>query len=105
MILKSLSLFKKLFIKTMFFTFYMGEDYSFVKDIDFDDIRDIKKVFQPGILSLSYLFNPSSLKDSLSELCGYSSKDIIVYFKNIEDINITSDAVEMAHLALMKKIK
>ncbi len=63
----------------------------FGRKIDFEDMGGIKKVFQPGMLDLSYFFNPTSLKNSVSELCGYGSKEILVYFREIEDINILSD--------------
>jgi len=70
------------------------EHEFFGRKLDFGDIREIKRVFQPGILSLPYFFNPTSLKVTITELCGYGSKEILVYFKDIEDINIVSDEKE-----------
>jgi hypothetical protein len=68
------------------------EHEFFGREIEFDDINNIKRVFQPGILSLPYFFDPVFLDNAMSELCGYhSSRDILVYFRNIEAIDIVSD--------------
>ncbi|MFA5061192.1 MAG: hypothetical protein WC494_02665 [Candidatus Pacearchaeota archaeon] len=67
------------------------EHEIFGEDVDFEHIRDIKRVFQPGMLSSQYFFNPVSLRNSVSELCGPGSEDILVYFKVIGGINITSN--------------
>ena len=63
----------------------------FGRKINFEDIQDIKKVFQPGILSLPYFFNPNALKDALEELCGFSPRDIMVYFNGVTN-GIASDS-------------
>ena len=68
------------------------EHEFFGRQIDFDDIKGIKRVFQPGFSSLPYFFDPTFLDNAMSELCGYhSSRDILVYFREIEGINIVSD--------------
>ncbi len=67
-------------------------EYEFFgREVNFDDIKNVKRVFQPGILSLPYLFNPASLKYAISELCGYGSKDILVYFKDIKNVIVSDD--------------
>lgn len=55
----------------------------FGRKLHLDDMRNIKQVFQPGILSSPYFFDQSSLEDALKCLCGYSPKEVLVYFNNI----------------------
>jgi len=66
------------------------EHEFFGREINFEDIQGIKKVFQPGILSAPYFFNPVVLRGAISELCGWSPKEILVYFNGIEDLNLGS---------------
>ncbi|MBW3011935.1 hypothetical protein KY311_02015 [Candidatus Woesearchaeota archaeon] len=73
----------------------MAEIHDFFgREVEFDYIRDIKMVFQPGILSLPYFFNPKGLENALSELCGFGNKDIQVYFRDFEDVNVVSDGTK-----------
>jgi hypothetical protein len=67
------------------------EHEIFGKNIDFEHIEGIRRVFQPGMLSLEYFFNPVSLRNSVSKLCGFGSKEILVYFRALDNINILSD--------------
>src|SRR3989344_5421526 len=67
------------------------EHEVFGREIKFNDVSGIKKVFQPGILNRSYFFNPESLRQVLPELCGYGSKNILVYFNEISYLAIVSD--------------
>lgn len=62
----------------------------FGRRIKFGDISGIKRVFQPGILSLPYFFNPGALNDAISELCGWNPKGILVYFNDIENLDVSS---------------
>ena len=62
----------------------------FAREVGFDEIEGIKRVFQPGSLSLQYFFEPTALNRAVSELCGYSAQPIQVYFNDFEDINISS---------------
>ena len=56
---------------------------TFGREVEFEDITPIKHVYQPGILNEDNFFNPVELRKALDEICGFSKKEIIVYFRNI----------------------
>ncbi len=55
---------------------------TFGRNVSLDDISGIKKIYQPGLLSRNYFFNPVALKDALSEMCFCYHGDLLVYFRN-----------------------
>ncbi|MDP7181590.1 MAG: hypothetical protein QF486_03350 [Candidatus Woesearchaeota archaeon] len=65
------------------------EHEVFGRDIAFEDIREIKRVFQPSMLNSSSFFNPAPMREAVRELCGWGSQKIWVYFRNM-GINIES---------------
>lgn len=56
---------------------------TFGREVDFDEIKNVKKIIQPGILSKSFLFNPEKLKWALQEISWQQKEEIAVYFRNV----------------------
>src|SRR3989344_5129447 len=60
-----------------------SEYETFGREVEFDEIKSVKKIIQPGILSKSFLFNPEKLKWALQEISWQQKEDIAVYFRNV----------------------
>ena len=56
---------------------------TFGRDVPFEDITPIKKIYQPGFLSKSRFFNSEALRTALEDLCFLYNGEILVYFRNI----------------------
>ncbi|MBI4159425.1 hypothetical protein HY500_04180 [Candidatus Woesearchaeota archaeon] len=55
----------------------------FGREVEFERVTPITRVYQPGILDPSSFFNPNALRGALTELCILDGREILVYFRNI----------------------